>query len=447
MCATDGCFGYVKTPMHFEAIIVEQIVKLGIDTKTIADLGEMIITQLKSIPASDDCTMAARVFATPDTPVVLGDRFFNRMMHLKEAYLSRYPSDATTDYYEKQNALIRRRHELNEELILELAEYVKYNLTSAVTNPAQQSEALRTSRFTEEFKNLNRASITGYENLRNDVRDLTNAENELYNEVSEAFTNDFISYVLKQDREVPKSFRSYEASVNQLESLIDEVRRKASEYKKSFTNLNKRTGDILDELSNIESLDIRDTDYLNAYTDLFSFIRDTSVYRRGEYYSRCSSLQDKIKRQKSVLINENKNEISKRLDEFLKMHISVPDMVSEHTHFLSEKYHRLEKETHDLNRRIEEMDFSEIIDKYYEIKANDIASFLLETLSDEELASLNIKRYKDEGQQLERQLFDVTNEIDHVRDSYQSLISDLWLKYKTGYEILYNNNYENGGNV
>jgi len=54
ICATDGCFGYVYTPMHFEALLLQTLV----DADSIQDWQSAMREKMKQ-SASDDLSFAA----------------------------------------------------------------------------------------------------------------------------------------------------------------------------------------------------------------------------------------------------------------------------------------------------------------------------------------------------------------------------------------------------
>lgn len=70
--ATDGCFGYLQSPMHFEKIILDAVKDSA--HQNVEELGFILQEAIQKI-TSDDCTLSARVFMDTDSTEALNELF------------------------------------------------------------------------------------------------------------------------------------------------------------------------------------------------------------------------------------------------------------------------------------------------------------------------------------------------------------------------------------
>ena len=79
--ATDGCFGYLSTPMEFEGVLLETLLK----NKCAADWESALATTLGSI-AGDDHTLCLAAYGFGSYPAIQ-KLFFRRYEHIRKHYL------------------------------------------------------------------------------------------------------------------------------------------------------------------------------------------------------------------------------------------------------------------------------------------------------------------------------------------------------------------------
>ena len=100
LTATDGCFGYLLSPAHFEFLLLDTLAQ----TNNTLQWREEIIKRLKNI-AGDDCSMALLALGWSSFDVLKAD-FRDRHTQLQEEFIR--PLDDLTQKIERHAALLSR---------------------------------------------------------------------------------------------------------------------------------------------------------------------------------------------------------------------------------------------------------------------------------------------------------------------------------------------------
>jgi len=87
--ATDGCFGYVKSPMSFEYLILKSLEKTHNSGMGLSSLGSIIKEALIDLPTSDDCSLAGMVFAGDLSECEFFKLYIQRQSKIRNEYIEK----------------------------------------------------------------------------------------------------------------------------------------------------------------------------------------------------------------------------------------------------------------------------------------------------------------------------------------------------------------------
>jgi len=87
--ATDGCFGYVKSPMSFEYLILKSIETVKNTNKSFDSLGTIIKDFLIKLPTSDDCSLAGLAFAGDLSESEFFELYIQRQSKMRSEYIEK----------------------------------------------------------------------------------------------------------------------------------------------------------------------------------------------------------------------------------------------------------------------------------------------------------------------------------------------------------------------
>jgi len=88
--ATDGCFGYVKTPMAFEELILNGINDLAQEKANGFDgLGEKIKKALIGLPTADDCSLSGILFVDKSSVLEFSESCAERRSKVQKEYIEK----------------------------------------------------------------------------------------------------------------------------------------------------------------------------------------------------------------------------------------------------------------------------------------------------------------------------------------------------------------------
>lgn len=129
IAATDGCFGYYPTPMHFENLLISSLLSSNSEN----DWKEKIINELKNI-SGDDFSLSLKYVANSDVPFgEIKESFRSRNEILYQGYMSDINKMETelNDLRNQENALLEKiAHCERERKYLHKSLWDKYKTTN-----------------------------------------------------------------------------------------------------------------------------------------------------------------------------------------------------------------------------------------------------------------------------------------------------------------------------
>lgn len=132
--ASDGCYDYLQTPMHFEILLLEEMK----NAESFDDWCTHIKTRLQNIPAGDDCSMSLLSFGWSDFSQ-LKESFVTRTLELSEKVkvineLSKKLQKGNTELENLRNEIAETEKQFT--LAKEKGwEDYKHNYYTTITNP------------------------------------------------------------------------------------------------------------------------------------------------------------------------------------------------------------------------------------------------------------------------------------------------------------------------
>lgn len=210
--ATDGCFGYVGSPMEFEYLILESIKDAKENYLEIKNLGGILKEKLIALPTADDASLAGIIFRNEISFVEFYEKFNTRYKIMFSEYIEKIHLENSNK--DKIRTLMENKRSIEEKLEMyrrskseEFNEMISGRLRLILENRQKLPKAYRAI---EPISTL-------YDELSEEIKD--EGELELSKKFKINYANLKKSFALKTDRNKLSQIRELSTSCEHIDEM------------------------------------------------------------------------------------------------------------------------------------------------------------------------------------------------------------------------------------
>ncbi|MCL1914306.1 MAG: hypothetical protein FWG10_10650 [Eubacteriaceae bacterium] len=443
--ATDGCFGFVKSPMHFEWLMLNSIALTGAERSGYEELGEMLKNEIVNLPAADDCTMAGKVFAITGkqalSDVSLG--LYTRYRYLSNTYIQMFPIQSSIgdmeDYNQQMESIAREEESLAIRAQEALRSYFYATIDEALTGQAELPPPFSRYRQLNDLiaKNKNEFDIPL---LENELDALCEEQEQLDLLLAESFEGDFVSYIASNPAYRPSKPRDpvvlYSKNLNKLADIIKTAREDCAVFMKMHIDTSASMNELFEEFMSNGDVGPMDTSFMDSYYRIIEGVKRFSD-PNGKMVKDAIALKSKNDKLYKEICESHGSEIERELQVFLKSgSCSFPVLTStrELAACLKDKIDEIER----LDSLIDSIDFSTVIQAFLNDHSKGMAAFAIKAARPVDEVYNELEPYIAQKIAIEEKAKKYTEDFSKERENYTLKAKELWNEYKPGYESRYN---------
>ena len=304
--ATDGCFGYLPSPLHFEDLFYNAMNNIKSGSKDLEGMSERLLEVFK-MTASDDCTVSAKAFDL--TPAKIKDTYNFRRQALKDNYLGGLPKD----FFEEVTLLNQNQDKLDE-----LTEDMKSSFIKHIELTFDKKE--------DEFEDLKSYQKFKKNNEVFKEREVARAEylavkdkyEATYEALKDSFYEDYIQSLVGTDK-ATKDISYYSSLQKDLVEQNNKIKQASKFFKERFGKVGSSllsTFDLIAEGNLIPADNYEETKQkVDDFEKIIGFIK--GCLEGGSYEQQVASLKAKIAEQKALIVKADEKKLQKALETFM----------------------------------------------------------------------------------------------------------------------------------
>ncbi len=414
-CATDGCFGYLPSPIHFEDLFYNAM--NNVKGKDYEGLSQRLLEVFK-MTASDDCTISAKVFGT--VPPRIKEVYNFRRDALKNNYLQGLPSD----FFDEVTTLNQNQDhvdEYTEEIKKGFIKYVKATID-------KKEDPFADLKVFQKFKKSN-AILQQREVAKADYYIQKDKYDALLNDLQSSFYEDYIQSLTTTDK-ANKDVEYFVGLKKDLSEQHEKIKQASKFFKERFGKVGSSllsTFDLIYQGSLIPADSEEETkSKIEDFEKIIGFIK--GCLEGGNYEQSIKQLEEKIEKQKVVIIkNEDKTKkVSKLLEAFMTETTQAP-FASKQTLKLRLEVQKQEGEVSGQKLLLDEFNITKQIELLFDSSKDDIVEYVMNK-DDEKLFA---KSSKDQLLNYQN-LISKSQEI--IVDMQKMVAEKYWQTYRFYYE-------------
>lgn len=411
--ATDGCFGYLPSPIHFEDLFYNAM--NYVKGRDFDGMSQRLLEVFK-MTASDDCTVSAKVFGT--VPTKIKEIYNFRRETLKEKYLGTLPKD----FFEEVTLLNQNQDKLDEltdDMKLSFINCVRATIDMKEDQFADLKSFQKFKKNNEMFKEREVAKALFYE--KKDKFDNT------YLQLLDSFYEDYIQSLVGTDKQT-KEITNYVNLQKELVEQHNKIKQASKFFKERFGKVGSSllsTFDLISKGNLIPEEDYEETKQkVDDFEKIIGFIK--GCLEGGNYEQSIASIKEKIVQQKLAIVKLEDKKIGKAFETFMYDTTQTP-YVSKQTLKFRVESQGLESEMLQQKKVLDGYEVDKQCDLYFESSKDDAISYIL--AKDNE--NLYSKAQKNLFFQYQK-LIEESQKI--IVDMQSTIANEHWSSYRFYYE-------------
>ena len=304
--ATDGCFGYLPSPLHFEDLFYNAMNNIKSGSKDLEGMSERLLEVFK-MTASDDCTVSAKAFGL--TPAKIKDTYNFRRQALKDNYLGGLPKD----FFDEVTLLNQNQDKLDE-----LTEDMKSSFIKHIELTFDKKEdEFEDLKSYQKFKKNNEI-FKEREVARGEYLAVKEKYEATYEALKDSFYEDYIQSLVGTDK-ATKEISYYSSLQKDLVEQNNKIKQASKFFKERFGKVGSSllsTFDLIAEGNLIPADNYEETKQkVDDFEKIIGFIK--GCLEGGSYEQQVANLKTKIAEQKAMIVKADEKKLQKALETFM----------------------------------------------------------------------------------------------------------------------------------
>lgn len=413
ICATDGCFGYLPSPLHFEDLFYHAM--NYVKGNDYDGMSQRLLEVFK-MTASDDCTISAKVFGT--VPPKIKEVYKFRRQNLKDTYLNGLPKD----FFEEVTILNQNQDKLDE-----LTEDMKKSfIKSVLATMDEKEDSFADLKSFQKFKK-NSDVFKEREVARQAYFQVKDRYDATVAALKDSFYEDYIQSLVGTDK-ATNEISYYSSLQKDLVEQHNKIKQASRFFKERFGKVGSSllsTFDMICEGNLVPEDRYEETKQkVDDFEKIIGFIK--GCLEGGSYEQTIANLNNKLKEQKALIVKTEDKKIQKAYETFMYDTTQTP-YVSKQSLKLRNDAQGQEIEVLEHKKALEAFDVAKQCELYFDSSKDEAVPYILNKEDD----NLYSKNQKDQFKQYQ-QYIETSQQI--IVNMQVTVAEKYWNSYRFYYE-------------